>query len=313
MKILMPVFLALTCLSLTAQEYTREQMVDILEQQEKRVDVLTNEFFTLNEKIETQIQDVISTLASLEDSSETKTRVSNLKSKVLEDLQTSIRDLQQRRNANAAMLSRLPSHYAEGDGATRANQFLDEKIATRVDQVMEMANSLYQSKDVQKYDYVVRQRYNDDDLKIRKKKSDEWKEDRKQSINANQAREQLISKIEAAERRIEQEINHIKAEQQSTGGVALSEAKALELADKEDLLATLKEKKREVLEGKSVETEAVGTTKAAMELERQVSLALQDLRATNAELRQKGQELQQALLRLDGQQAKLAEFDAKAE
>jgi hypothetical protein len=312
MKFFIPILFALMSLSLSAQEYTREQMEEILGKQEALVDGLVNDFFTLNEQIETKIQNVIETLASYEDSSETKTRVSNLKSKVLDELKDDIRALQQRRNANAAMLARLPSNYAEGDGATRANKFLDEKISTRVDQVMEMANSLYQSKDVKKYDYVVRHDY-DDNLKVRKKKSDEWKEDRKQSINSNQDREKLIQEIEAAQNRLQQEINHIKAEQQSAGGGPLPPAVAQQLADKEELVATLAEKKKEVFEGKTVATQAVGTTKGAMELERQVSMAMDDLRMANNELRQKGQELQQALLRLDAQQAKLAEFDAKAE
>ena len=308
MKRTLPLFFACLSLSLFATEYTREEMVEILEKQEDYVETLSEEFFTLNDQIEDRIGDVVSTLASLEDGRESKTRVSNLKSKVIDDLKTSLKALQQQRNANAAMMARLPSNRSEDTSLHRANQFLDEKMKGRVDQIMELAHSLHQSKDVKKYDYVVRQKYNDD-LKVRKERSEEYKRNRSQTINANQDRESLIKGIEDAEYRLTQEINHIKAEQKRTGGGDLPPAQAQKLADNEELLSVLKEKKREIYKGKTVETSSVNSTAAAMELERKVNEAVQELRYTNAELRQKGQELKQAFMRLDAQQAALAEYD----
>lgn len=294
-----------------ANKYTREEMVAILERQEEYVDQLTDEFFTINEDIETRIENVVNAMASYTDSADTKTRVSRLKSKVLNDLKTSIRNLQQQRNVNAATMARLPSNRVEGSTENRANEYLDGKIKTRVDQVMLMANSLYESKDVKKYDYVVKEKFNDN-YKVKKRTSDEWKKNRQQTINADLDRKHLLEDIEKAEHRLTQQINHIKAEQKSLGGRPLTEAQAKVLADKEELLAIVQEKKVEVIEGgKKVKKTAVDSTKDAMELEDKVDIALNYLRMANDELRQKGMELKHGLALLDAQQRALRAYDAQ--
>jgi len=308
MKYILPLLLIPLFATAQTRQYSREEMVQILEQQEQRVDGLVDEFYTLNEEFESKVQRVIDTLAGLEDSRDTKTRVSRLKSQVLDELKTSINRLQKERGANAAQLARLPSNRVEDASQTRANQYLDEVISKRVDQVLQMSQSLYQSKSVEKYDYVVRQRYRNN-VKVEKRRTEEYKQNRKQSINSDQDRLDLIKDIEAAMHRIEQEINHIKAEQTRAGGGPLPPEQAQKLADKEEMMDTLTELKAGVFEGKTVATQEVGTTKAAMELERQVAMAMDDLKSIHNAMNQKGQELQMALTRLNAQQAALAKHD----
>ncbi len=295
------------------QKYTREQMVEMLAQQETVVEALSEQFFSLNEEIETRIQNIVDGIAKLEDSDASGTRVSHMKKRVIEDLKKGIHALQQRRNANAATLARLPAYRQEGAVQGRAVEFLDDKLKLRIDQVMTMAGSLHQHKDVRKYTYTFdTDYYGSNDVRVRRRKSDEWKSNRQQTINAEMQRGDLIEQIEAAEKRITNEINHIKAEMVRANLQELPPAQAKQVEEKEELLNILKSKKMEVLEGKGVATESVGSRQRAMEIERQLNNAVQDLRVTNNQLRQLGIRLGQELQRLDAQQQVLARHDAAA-
>ncbi|GEM_PF-1299558 len=294
------------------RKYTREQMEEMLAQQEVVVEALSEQFFDLNEEIENRIQQIVEAIAKLEDSDASGTRISRMKRRIIEDLKTSIFQLQQKRNANAAAISRLPAYRQETTAQGRAVEFLDEKVKSRLDQIMLMASSLHQHKDVRKYTYKFsNDYYGRNDVRVRRRRSDEWKQNRQQTINAEMERKSLIEAIEKAEHRINNEIGHLRAEGQRAGLTQLPPDQEARIKQQQELLDILKEKKKEILSGKQTPTQSVGSRQRAMEIERQLTQAVESLRVTNNRLRQLGIRLGHELTRLDAQQQVLARHDAR--
>ncbi|MGA0333703.1 MAG: hypothetical protein ACO3N7_00755 [Kiritimatiellia bacterium] len=282
-------------------ERSMEEMEQIMAQQEERVAALSEEFFELNGQIEGRIQSVIEALAAMEDSQETKTRISRMKGKVIDDLKQSIRVLQQQRAANSEMMMYMTAEQREGSVQGRANDFLGEKMQARINQVMTLAGSLHANQEVAKYEYYLKDSYDNNGVKVKKRVSDAYKSNQKQSTRANMTREELIKDIEAEEFRLTQRANFLKAEQ-ARGGGALPPQQAEELEQLQAFQEILKEKKLEIFDGKTVATQPVGDTRHAMELERQLEKAVQELRMANNALRQKGIALRQEMERLRAQQ-----------
>jgi len=283
---------------------SREEMEAINAEQKARVEKLSAEFFELNDQIEERIESVISALAALEDSKESKTRISRMKGRVIEDLKTAIGQLRRQRSANAAMLSRVPAEQRDNMAQTKANEVIDAKLKTRVDQIMTLSSSLYESRDVQKYEYYVKDKYDGDGLELKRKRSKEYKQNKTQTSRASMQRGDLIKNIEEEQRRIDQKINHINAEVKRAGLAEPPPEQAEHLKQLQSFKEILAEKKQEILMGgKTVHTSPVGDTRQAMELERQLELAVQQLRVANNELRQKGQQLQQEFQRMKSQDA----------
>ncbi len=285
---------------------TREEMEAINAKQKAQVEKLSAEFFELNEQIEGKIDSVVNALAALEDSKATKTRISRMKGRVIEDLKSSIAQLRRQRSANAALLARVPTENRGETSQAKANEILDAKLKARVDQVMTLSSSLYESREVQKYEYYVKDSYNGDGLDLKRKRSDEYKLNQKQTTRASMQREDLIRNIEEEQKRVDQKISHLKSEVQRAGLSEPPPEQAAHLEQLESFKEILAEKKKEVLMGgKTVATSPVGDTRQAMELERQLEQAVQELRVANNELRQKGNLLKQHFDRMKAQDAVL--------
>jgi hypothetical protein len=253
---------------------------------------------------------VVQALAAMEDSPESKTRISRMKKEIIEDLKQSIQMLQRQRGADAAMLSQTPHAMQENASNAKAREILGEKVKARVDQIMVLAGSLHGNQDVQKYEYYLKEGYGSDDLKVKKRKSDEYKQNKKQNSRASMTREELIQDIEKEEFRLTQKVNHIKAENQRAGGGALPPQLAADLDQTLSFLEILKEKKQEILKGKNIETEPVGDAREAMMLEKQLQGAVSQLRTANNLLRQKGQVLRVEWDRLQAQKRLLEQKSA---
>ena len=295
-----------------AETYTREHMVEMVEQQEANVEKLTNEFFTLNEELERQLKTVVTTIASLEDSRDSKTRVTRMKQDLIDQLRTSIQTLNRQYAHNKATIDRM-SPEAQGDAPEGlAAEILKEKMKERVDLVMTLANSLESHKDVQKYDYYFDtngyyNNRNNNQVKVSKRKSDEFKQNRDQTWQTKQGRKDLLTGIEEAEFKLTQKRNHLIAEQKRLNSSEFQ----TDIDTTDEFLAILKERKMEVLSGKnSVPTESVDSAARAMEIERQLSEVVRKLQIASGQLRQSGAQLKAEITRLNAQQAALEKHDA---
>ena len=295
----------------SAPKYTREQMVEILGKQEALVEKLSDEFFAANEALEKKMEDVVSLAASFKDTQDTGTRVNRMKAQLVEGIGKSIRALRLERDKNRAELARLPSYRQDGSSQDRAAEFLDEKIEGRVDLLMDLANSMHRHRDVKKYRYYYEEDW-DDDIEVKRKVTDEYKDNRMKSTGSRLTRDELTESIEKEEHRLKQRNNHLEAEMKRAPNLDHTAAKA-EVADNQEFLDVLAEKKRELLTGsKATEGKGIGDMSDAMELERQIGNEIREMRGAANQLRILGQRLKGEINRLNAQQAALAAHDAKA-
>lgn len=291
--------------------YWRGPVASLVADQEVRVDTFSKEFFDLNTQIESKIESVVKHVASFSDSKETKTRVTRLKKMVMEDLMTSMKAIQQVRSNNLQNLGRLPSYREEG--AELRGDVVDKKLKERMEMVMELSASLYEHQDVAKYETYVRGTDRDGDLKIDRKVSDEYTQNRKSASNSNQAKKEILKNMEDVKFKVTQQVNHMKAEQHRAMGTVLATQYEDEIARKSEMLTLIYEKIEEVKSssGSGAETESIGTLSDAMQLEKDVQSAVEELRAANGALRQKGLELEQAMSLLNHQRDVLAKSEGK--
>lgn len=308
-QLLLSVFVAGSWSSIHAQtkmEYTPEQMKAMVAKQEARVDTLSKQFFALNDQIEDQIKKVVTQVASYSDSVDSKTRVARLKQMLVNDLMTSMKSLQQIRSKNQQDLPNLPSYSQPG--AELEGKVLDAKLKERLDLIMDLSASLYQHKDVKRYNQQIRGDGND--VWVSNKVNKEYDLNIKNTTNTKQTKDDILKQMNALKFRLTQKVGYMEAEDKRAIGTPLATRYQDEIASKKKMIALLDEKMDEVKNGPEKPTESIGTLADAMQLENEVNTAMQKLRTENDELRQKGLELERAMSRLNDQREVLAKATA---
>ena len=285
-----------------APEYSREDMEAIIADQEQRVQFLMREFMEIHGASEGLMQDVVDKVSQLEDGGDSKTRVVRLKKMMMEDLQTGIKALMNKRGQALQDMGMLPEDYQPGSSQQAEISLTQEMIATRMDAVMKLANSLHTNQDVEKYETTYRVT-NDDIVRANKKVSDAYRQNRNQEQNATQAMKELQANLDRVKFNLTQQINFMKAEQRGNPIVARYED---EIARKEEMLALVNAYEAELGENSAPSQTSVGSLKEAMALENEVYSAVAALKQNNNLLRQKGMALKQQMDLLNAQKVTLA-------
>ncbi len=288
-----------------APQYSREDMEAIIADQEQRVQGMQTEFLKLHETAEANMMKVVEYVSKLEDSGESKTRVARLKKMIMSDLQTSIKNLQNQRAAAMQDLARLPEDYKAGSSQQAQIDLTEEMMNERLTAIMTMADSMHQHQDVPKYENYVKSSY-DDEIKVKRRVSEEYKRDNKQQQNAEQARKELFDNLDRVKFNINNQIGYMEAEQKRAAGTELATQYEDEIAYKKEMLKLLDEHVMDLKTGKGTATESVGSLKDAMQLEQDVDAAINNYKQTMNKLRQQGMVLKQQIDLLNAQKVTLA-------
>ena len=129
----------------------RARIEQTLKAQEARVEALANEFFSADEDLERQVDGIVNHLASMKDSYDSKTKITVDKQKLIEGLATSIKQYKNERRQVQDELRRPERYRADTEDLKRHEEFVDEKITKRVDQIMKLVDSLEQHQDFARY------------------------------------------------------------------------------------------------------------------------------------------------------------------
>ena len=123
------------------------QQVEVLRREVQRAEAkvasATDGVLKLDADIESRIGDLVALLASLRDSTDSKTRVTGMKKDIMESLAKSIAFYRQRRATRIDAL-RTGSSSEPTKEADEALRFLDDKVELRIEQILEITASLTQ-------------------------------------------------------------------------------------------------------------------------------------------------------------------------
>lgn len=287
-----------------APQYSIEDMEAMIAEQEIRVKTLADDFLELFQESETYLKNVVEYVSKLEDSQDSKTRVIRLKKMIMSDLQASIQDIANRRRQAMQELSQLPEDYKPGSSQEAVMKLTEEMINERVTAIMSVANSLHKHQDLDKYENYMKSSY-DDQVKVKRRVSKDYKRDLKQEQNAEQARREFFENMDRVKFNVKNQIGFMEAEQARAAGTPLANQYEEEIARKKEMLKLLDEHLREVKENNQTYTESVGSLNDAIRLEKDVYEAIQNLKQANARLRVKGMALRQQIDLLNAQKVTL--------
>lgn len=216
------IFTSLACawaagLTTQAQEVTQET-IDLEERRrsvanlevhltdrQQRLAELAEDIITLDERVERRIDRIVKVLAESTDSGETGTKVAQTKERAIQGLKNAI-DLYVKERAKVREQLRTGSAAAGAEALEKDVSAFDARIEKRVDQIIDLTNSLSADKGYQKYNVTYRERRfgrEEKDIRINEK----WRHNHRENIRTAQQRkeiEQALAKnIEDLKRRQE--------------------------------------------------------------------------------------------------------------
>jgi hypothetical protein len=177
----------------------RVQSVENLKQhigaRESRLELLKSDLISLDARVEKQIDAIVTNLASLKDSNDSKTRVAKIKGDVIEALARTIWIYRQKR-MDVFERMRKESNVPQ-DQLEKTLKAFDERIGKRVTQVMELAQSFPGHQDLDKYESYSGSYYNgwsQENTRL----SEDWKQNRRDNTSGRVVRREVLQELDKA-------------------------------------------------------------------------------------------------------------------
>ena len=177
----------------------RVQSVENLKQhigaRESRFELLKSDLISLDVRVEKQIDDIVTNLASLKDSNDSKTRVAKIKGDVIEALVRTIWIYRQKR-MDVFERMRKDGNVPQ-DQLEKNLKVFDDRIGKRVTQVMELAKSFPGHQDLDKYESYSGSYYNgwsQENTRI----NEDWKQNRRDNTSGRVARREVLQELDKA-------------------------------------------------------------------------------------------------------------------
>ena len=174
-----------------------------ISQREQRLGELAPDIVKLDARIEKRVDELVKMLASLKDSQESKTRISKLKQETMDGLRRGI-DLYVSKRKEVREKARTGDEAALGD----LGKF-DQRISTRVDQIVELSKSFPAHEDVDKYQSEGNSYWNGyyyENSRV----SEEWKQGRRDATQTKMQRDEIATAIRETIERLDQRRRTLK-------------------------------------------------------------------------------------------------------
>jgi predicted nucleic acid-binding Zn-ribbon protein len=194
-------------------ETRRQSVVDLqnhIDQREKRLAEWGRDIVDLNERIERRVDELVTLLAGLRDSEDSRRRVTQMKKEAIEGLKQGIERYRSKRKEIREMV-RTGSDEAFGDLGK-----IDEHIIKRIDQIAELTKSIPSHQDVDKYESDGGSSYWNgyyDGGRV----SEEWRQNRRDASASDLQRKQTADALEKAIQRLEERRRSLKSQLAASG------------------------------------------------------------------------------------------------
>lgn len=188
-------------------EARRESVANLethIAQREQRLAEWAKDIVDLNARIEKRVDELVTLLAGLRDSEDSRRRVTQIKKEAIEGLRQGIERYKTKRKEIREMV-RTGSGEALGDLGK-----IDEHIIKRIDQIAELTKSIPAHQDVEKHESDGGSYWNGyfDGGRV----SEEWKQNRRDSSASNLQRKQTADALEKAIKRLEERRRSLKSQ-----------------------------------------------------------------------------------------------------
>jgi len=288
---------------LDARKASVANLENHIAQREARLAEWGRDIVELDARIEKRVDGLVTMLAGLRDSQESRTQVTQIKKEAIEGLYRGI-DLYVKKRKEIRELVRTGDEAALGD----LGKF-DQRIIKRVDQIAELTKSIPSHTDVDKYEDAGGSYWNGyyrENTRI----SEEWRQNRRDTVQSNQQREDTAKSLREALDRLDQRRRSLKdllANRDLTDSARqLYNTELGQIGAYEDHLNT---QLRDVTAGTGGGGQAIGSQQAH-DLEALISDARVDLREDVARLFRSYDQFVRGRAYLEGLKANLAERQA---
>lgn len=249
----LPVLLFCSVGSLLAEEAIidlearRQSVVTLeqhIEQRQERLQELAEDIRQLDARTEKRIDRIIAKLSEVTDSQDSKTRITRLKGKVIRGLAKTI-ELYGRKRATTLERERS-EHATPLPGLQEDMKRIDERIEKRVDEIIALARTLPAPEDVEKYESDGGSYYWDGWYDERTRISEEWRQNRRQSVATDKERREIGQQLEASIQSLQSQHDRIQA--QLDNGQLGERERAVQLAELGRVSARLDRRRGELAE-----------------------------------------------------------------
>lgn len=185
-------------------EARRQSVVNLgrhIEQRKSRLADLREDAKRLDARVEKRADELVKMLTEIRDSKESKWRVGQIKMRTITGLRSWIDTYQRRRSRILESLRQGGGHLPQEELGSAIDGF-DERIEKRVEQILKLTESMGEHQDVKKYESAGGSYwggYYYENSKI----SDDWRQNRRDTVTSDKTRRELIKALEAAIRRLE--------------------------------------------------------------------------------------------------------------
>jgi hypothetical protein len=211
--------------TLSAEELAeRKASIPLIEERikdrEQQIEVIVKDIDRLSDRIEGRIDKIVSTLAKMKDSQNSKTRVAQMKQNAMKGLYKTIEDYN-RRKAELEEQLRTGKAAVGKEAAESGIDMFNQKIEKRADQMIELSKSFTEHADYKKYQTSSSYRYG------RRggwgsnytHKSEKWKQNRRETIFTDGQRKKMIEALKTSIDDLERR-NNTLSNKAKEGGVS---------------------------------------------------------------------------------------------
>lgn len=171
----------------------------MLAQSQAKTEALQQEMLALDDQIDARINELVELLKGARDSTESKTKVMDVKKKTIESLEKFLQAYNRERGRRLGELQR-PAPAAKQEELQQQVAAIDSKIDQRVNEIVELAASMSTHEDLQRYETHYA------DWGVAKIETDEYRANKKQRSRANQTQSQVAEELEKAIAGLERDI-----------------------------------------------------------------------------------------------------------
>jgi chromosome segregation ATPase len=190
-------------LDLEARKVSVANLEIHIAQREQRLAEWGRDIAQLDARIEKQVEELVKMLVGLRDSQNSRTKVTQIKRSAIEGLKHGI-DLYAKKRREIREIVRTG-----GDEALDDLGKLDQRILKRVDQIAELTKSIPTHDDVDKYQSDGGS-YWDGYYNESSRASDEWKQNRRDTVQSNKQRDDTTKALKEALERLDQRRRALK-------------------------------------------------------------------------------------------------------
>ena len=251
----------------------------LIASREERATRLLNDMKANDKRIEDGIKSLTAMLASSTDSQQSKTRVARLKKEFIEGLGKAAEAYARKRAEVEEAMRNEPNAYTRAD-LFKARGAIDERINNRVQEIVDLATTFDEHKDLEKYRYLGTSGDWNSGWNEVWEDNPEYEQNRRAARQGNQVSKNIGKELDEANDRLSRRVAALRESLNS--GKKLSDQERANLSEElertEKILRTREEQRHKLISGRDPAPTKPISLQQAMALDTHIETAASDLR-----------------------------------